>query len=71
MTNPWKRPFVPAHRKPRNPLRGAQLAPSVPVTAVVCDREACGHPRLIHRDNTRCLNATCGCEAYLPREDPS
>lgn len=57
-------------RRARSPLarkvdRG-QLAPAVPVPAVVCE---CDHPRLIHRDGWQCLTAGCSCGAYTEVSD--
>ena len=62
-----------ARARNANPLGGkpAQLAPSHPVTPVVC--ATCGHPRLIHRDGSLqgrtvrrygCLALACDCLAY-------
>lgn len=53
-------------QRARSPLarkvdRG-QLAPAVTVPPVLCD--GCTHPRLIHRDNRKCLTAGCGCVEY-------
>ena len=64
MTNPWKRRFEPAHRKPKDRLKGAQIAPVHPIQPVVCGRLTCGHPRLIH-DTDRCLRVGCDCTGYL------
>lgn len=68
MPNGWGPGFVPAHRRPRDPLRGAQLAPIQLVAPVVCATPKCGHPRLIHRDGGKCLNATCECLTYVETE---
>lgn len=40
MTNPWRPKFVPAHRKRRDKLRNAVLAP---LRKHVCD-PGCTHP---------------------------
>ena len=63
VSNPWKRRFEPAHRKPKDRLRGAQLAPVQRVEPVLC--VSCADPRLIHRDNLRCLRVGCECERYV------
>ena len=65
MPKGWGPGFVPAHRKRRDPLRGAQLAPIQHITPVVCTTPGCGHPRLMHRDGGMCLNASCGCTSYV------
>jgi hypothetical protein len=64
MGNPWKPKFVPAHRKPKDRLRGAQLAPVQRVEAVLC---RCSHARLLHQDEGKCLNKVCGCLTYRER----
>ena len=47
-----------------NPLGGkpAQLAPSHPVTPVVCAE--CGHLRLRHFNDSQCWVEDCGCVSY-------
>lgn len=51
-------------RHKRDPLRGAQIAPSHPVEPVRC---RCSHARLMHDEEGKCLNRVCGCAQY--RED--
>lgn len=58
-----------ARARKAQPLGGkpAQLAPSLPVVAVVC--ATCSHPRLIHRDGGRCLTLRCECTGYVEAPD--
>jgi hypothetical protein len=52
----------------RSPLDAAQIAPVHAVAPVMCARESCRDPRLIHRDGGPCLTVGCSCESYV--EEP-
>lgn len=41
-----------------------QIAPLHVVAPVRCAREGCADPRLIHREDGRCLRVGCDCQAY-------
>jgi hypothetical protein len=62
--NPWKSKFVPAHHKPKDPLKRAQIAPVHRIEPVVCK---CSHARLLHGEDGKCLNRVCGCATYRER----
>ena len=61
----WKRPFEPTHRKPKDRLKLAQIAPLCPIQPVQCGRLGCADPRLIHREDGKCLRVGCGCTEYV------
>ena len=62
MSNPWKPRFVPTHRKKRDPLKAAQIAPVQRIQPVLC--VTCEHPRLIHGAE-KCLRVGCECTEYV------
>jgi hypothetical protein len=62
MGNPWSKRFVPAHRKPRDRLKGSQLAP-LAKGPVKCG--GCGHaPGLHNPDPGFCDMPSCECDGY-------
>jgi hypothetical protein len=61
MSNPWKRRFEPAHRKPKDRLRGAQLAP-LAKGPVKCGN--CEHPPGLH-DSAGVFCMGCDCVGYV------
>ena len=62
-------PFIPRHRKPKDPLRHAQRAPRVMQPRPACAYPGCGrHGHEIRGDGSlgRCLKADCGCLQHRP-----